>query len=58
MILRSSMRDMNYEPQVTAVVDFDGKVSWMYSAVLKSTCQLNIDYFPWDQQSCELKFGS
>ena len=52
------MRDMNYEPLVTAVADFDGKVSWAYPTVLKSACQLNVDYFPWDQQSCELKYGS
>ena len=49
---------LSYETLYPAIVGFDGTVSWNYPCVLKSTCRLNVDYFPWDQQSCELKYGS
>ena len=52
------MLEVNYDPLVTAVVNFDGTVAWLYPSVLKSACQLNVDYFPWDQQECEMTFGS
>ena len=26
--------------------------------LVKSTCKLEVDFFPWDQQSCRLKLGS
>ena len=52
------MLEANYDPFVTAAVNFDGTVAWFYPTVLKSACQLDVYYFPWDQQMCELRFGS
>ena len=41
-----------------AVVQSTGSVLWLPAAIFKSTCSINILYFPFDIQSCGLKFGS
>ena len=33
-------------------------VRWNTPAIYKSSCQLDVTYFPWDQQACLLTFGS
>jgi hypothetical protein len=43
---------------VSAVVSSDGKVMWIPMAIFKSTCSIDITHFPFDGQSCILKFGS
>ena len=59
IIFRSSIREVvHYEPLLPAGIHSNGNVYWSFPALLKSTCKLNVDYFPWDQQICELQFGS
>ena len=41
-----------------AVVSSDGTVFWMPPAIFKSTCPIDIVYFPFDVQECNLKLGS
>ena len=41
-----------------AVVQYDGSVLWIPPAIYKSTCSIDITYFPFDIQVCFLKFGS
>ncbi len=41
-----------------AIVNHDGRVKWRPSGVFKSTCQINIQSFPYDHQNCLMKFGS
>ena len=36
----------------------DGTHFWLAPAVFTSTCKLNMKYFPFDDQHCQLKFGS
>lgn len=43
--------------EVLAIVNFDGKVKWRPSSIFKSTCQINIQSFPYDHQNCLMKFG-
>lgn len=43
---------------VMAVVMSDGTVKWRPPSIFKSTCQINIQKFPYDQQNCSMKFGS
>ena len=33
-------------------------VMWLYPALIKTTCTLNVKYFPFDSQHCEIKFIS
>lgn len=36
----------------------DGRHSWLNPVVFKSICELDVSYFPFDDQECRLKFGS
>ncbi|XP_060067251.1 neuronal acetylcholine receptor subunit alpha-9-like [Ylistrum balloti] len=41
-----------------ATVSNDGTVNYNFPTVLKSICRVDVTYFPFDAQSCSLKFGS
>ncbi|GMR41039.1 hypothetical protein PMAYCL1PPCAC_11234, partial [Pristionchus mayeri] len=40
------------------VVSYLGNVTWASAAIFKSSCPLDVRYYPFDTQSCELKFAS
>lgn len=39
-------------------VNSSGYCTWMAPAIFQSTCDINTEYFPFDDQECTLKFGS
>ena len=41
-----------------AVVYHDSRVKWSPPAIFASSCEMEVEYFPFDQQECHLKFGS
>ena len=41
-----------------AIVSSNGGVLWMFPALIKTYCTLNVKYFPFDEQNCELVFIS
>ncbi|NP_001297421.1 neuronal acetylcholine receptor subunit alpha-10-like precursor [Aplysia californica] len=41
-----------------AMVEYTGNVFWPPPAKFRSSCKIDITYFPFDDQKCELKFGS
>ena len=58
LILYNSADD-TFDPtaKVNAVLYADGTVSYLPPGIFKSTCQINIADFPFDEQSCGVKFG-
>jgi nicotinic acetylcholine receptor, invertebrate len=44
--------------QANAMIIHNGSVFWPIPTRLKSTCQIDVTYFPYDEQECKLKFGS
>ena len=41
-----------------AILTSDGYIRWEPGGVFKTMCQIDITYYPFDQQSCELQFGA
>ncbi|XP_044018760.1 acetylcholine receptor subunit alpha-like 1 [Aphidius gifuensis] len=52
--------DGNYEVTIMtkAILHHTGKVKWKPPAIYKSFCEINVEYFPFDEQTCFMKFGS
>ena len=40
-----------------AVIYPDGKVLYNPPMQFKSSCEINMEYFPFDEQLCNMKFG-
>ena len=40
------------------ILESDGKSKWLAPIILRSKCPINVEFFPFDTQKCELKFGS
>ncbi|XP_049691020.1 neuronal acetylcholine receptor subunit alpha-9 isoform X2 [Accipiter gentilis] len=58
--IRQSWADDDFsEPVNTNVVlRYDGKITWDAPAITKSSCVVDVSYFPFDSQQCNLTFGS
>lgn len=41
-----------------AMVHNDGKIVWEPPAIYKSYCEIDVEFFPFDQQICDMKFGT
>jgi len=52
--------DGNYEVRYKSNVLIypDGEVLWIPPAIYQSSCTIDVTYFPFDQQTCIMKFGS
>lgn len=47
-----------YKYDTKAVLKYDGYTEWFAPTEIHSICKIEIDYFPFDEQSCPLRFGS
>ncbi|XP_060561659.1 neuronal acetylcholine receptor subunit beta-3-like isoform X1 [Ruditapes philippinarum] len=58
MLYNSADDSKSGKMQGNVIIDSDGKVMWSQSLQLHSSCAMNIRNFPFDVQSCILKFAS
>ncbi|KAJ9585091.1 hypothetical protein L9F63_020569, partial [Diploptera punctata] len=58
--LRAYNADGNFEVTLAtkATIYHQGLVEWKPPAIYKSSCEIDVEYFPFDEQTCVLKFGS
>ncbi|VDM50690.1 unnamed protein product [Toxocara canis] len=51
--------DGNYEVSFLSNVNVEsnGDVTWVPPAIYKSSCRIDVEYFPFDEQTCVLIFG-
>jgi len=47
--------DSNYPSK--AVIDNKGKVLWIPPAIVQSACSVDVQFFPFDEQKCDLSYG-
>ena len=41
-----------------ATIHSDGRVMWKPPAIYKSLCPIDVEFFPFDEQTCTIKVGS
>ena len=52
--------DGNYEVTLMtkAIIYWNGRILWEPPAIYKSSCKIDVEFFPFDMQMCHMKFGS
>ena len=52
--------DGNFEVTLAtkATLYHTGDVAWKPPAIYHSSCEMDVEYFPFDEQTCVMKFGS
>ncbi|KAL8196905.1 UNVERIFIED_CONTAM: Neuronal acetylcholine receptor subunit alpha-3 [Gekko kuhli] len=54
----SAVGDFQVDDKTKAILNYTGNVTWMPPAIFKSSCKIDVTYFPFDYQNCTMKFGS
>jgi len=49
---------MEEKRDALTVITEDGNVTWIPQGIYMSTCNVDVTTFPFDKQTCRLKFGS
>lgn len=50
--------DSSGPPETNVVLRYNGEITWDSPAITKSSCKVDVSYFPFDYQQCNLTFGS
>ncbi|XP_060057009.1 neuronal acetylcholine receptor subunit alpha-6-like [Erinaceus europaeus] len=58
VLYNNAVGDFQVEGKTKALVKYDGMITWTPPAIFKSSCPMDITFFPFDHQNCSLKFGS
>ncbi|XP_033637775.1 neuronal acetylcholine receptor subunit alpha-10-like [Asterias rubens] len=55
---RETSNDQLMQLKTTTIIKNDGSVDWSAPITLISQCSVNVNFYPFDGQTCFLKFGS
>uniref|UniRef100_A0A3Q3ICS3 Cholinergic receptor, nicotinic, alpha 6 n=1 Tax=Monopterus albus TaxID=43700 RepID=A0A3Q3ICS3_MONAL len=58
VLYNNAVGDFLVVDKTKALLKFDGTITWVPPAIFKSSCPMDITYFPFDYQNCSMKFGS
>ncbi|XP_063076178.1 neuronal acetylcholine receptor subunit alpha-6 [Engraulis encrasicolus] len=58
VLYNNAVGDFLVEDKTKALLKYDGTITWVPPAIFKSSCPMDITYFPFDYQNCSMKFGS
>ncbi|XP_029000019.1 neuronal acetylcholine receptor subunit alpha-3 isoform X2 [Betta splendens] len=54
----TTIGDFQVDDKTKALLRYNGDVTWIPPAIFKSSCKIDVTYFPFDYQNCTMKFGS
>ncbi|XP_069482520.1 neuronal acetylcholine receptor subunit alpha-6 isoform X2 [Ambystoma mexicanum] len=57
-LYNNAVGDFQVEGKTKALLKYDGMITWAPPAIFRSSCPMDITFFPFDHQNCSLKFGS
>lgn len=57
-MIRSADGNFDVTLATKATIYHVGLVEWNPPAIFKSSCEIDVEFFPFDEQTCVLKFGS
>uniref|UniRef100_A0A1I8A9A1 Neur_chan_LBD domain-containing protein n=1 Tax=Steinernema glaseri TaxID=37863 RepID=A0A1I8A9A1_9BILA len=58
VLYNNAASNYNITISTKATLHYTGEVTWEPPAIFKSMCQIDVRWFPFDEQQCHLKFGS
>nr|XP_019606804.1 PREDICTED: neuronal acetylcholine receptor subunit alpha-3 [Rhinolophus sinicus] len=58
VLYNNAVGDFQVDDKTKALLKYTGEVTWIPPAIFKSSCKIDVTYFPFDSQNCTMKFGS
>ncbi|KAJ7311231.1 hypothetical protein JRQ81_006843 [Phrynocephalus forsythii] len=58
VLYNNAVGDFQVDDKTKAMLNYTGNITWMPPAIFKSSCKIDVTYFPFDYQNCTMKFGS
>nr|XP_005563287.2 neuronal acetylcholine receptor subunit alpha-6 isoform X1 [Macaca fascicularis] len=58
VLYNNAVGDFQVQGKTKALLKYNGMITWTPPAIFKSSCPMDITFFPFDHQNCSLKFGS
>ncbi|XP_029431560.1 neuronal acetylcholine receptor subunit alpha-3-like isoform X2 [Rhinatrema bivittatum] len=58
VLYNNAVGNFQADDKTKALLKYTGDVTWIPPAIFKSSCKIDVTYFPFDYQNCTMKFGS